>query len=192
MKKITFLLICLIFIMLLIFCSCAHNYEAHGFEDYKYVGDYNSPVEIDLFGIKPLINNYSYIDADYYYSYTEDFALYNILERGLYYFEYTEENYQAVRTYCEENFTYLGDEIIEEYNGYQFYDSYGNRSKEEYYHCDDYPRAFKRVAFNDAKKVIVFFGIYTSDKRTDEITKDVEDWGNFLHKYFFEFYRFGE
>lgn len=188
-----FSLICLIFVTLSIFFSCAYNYEAHGFGDYKYIGDYNSDVEIDIFyGIEPLINDYPYINADYHYSYTEDFTYYNILERGIYYFEYTEEDYQAAKTYCKENFTYLGDEITEEYNGYQFYDFYGKCSKEEYYHGDNYPKAFKRVAFNDEKKAIVFLGIYTSDKVTDEITKDVLNWSEFLHKYFFEFYSFGE
>ena len=80
---------------------------------------------------------------------------------------------------------------MEEYNGFQFYDYYGKRNKEDFYHGDDYPAAFKRVAFNDEKKAIVFLGVYTSDKRTDEIAEDVKDWGAFLNKYFFEFYSFG-
>lgn len=189
-----FLLICLTIGTLSTFCSCAaSNYEAHGLEDHKYSGGYNSSVEIDVFsGIKPLINDYPYIDADYYYSYKEDYAFYNTLERAIYYFEYTETDYQAAKAYCRENFAYLGDEITEEYNGYEFYDFYAKRSKEEFYHGDDYPEAFKRVAFNDEKKAIVFLGIYTSDKRTEEVTGDVQNWGDFLHKYFFEFYSFGE
>ena len=38
---------------------------------------------------------------------------------------------------------------------------------------------------NMEKKAIVFLGVYTSDKRTDEIAEDVKDWGAFLNKYFF-------
>ena len=194
MKKFVtyFCLIPLIFTMIFSISSCsAYNYEAHGFGDYKYYGDYNSPVEIDVFAIEPLINDYSYINADYYYSYTEDFAYYNVLERAIYYFEYTAEEYQAAKTYCKENLSDLGDECMEEYNGFQFYDYYGKRNKKDYYHGDDYPDAFKRVAFNDEKKAIVFLGVYTTDKRTDEIAEDVKDWGAFLNKYFFEFYSFG-
>ena len=159
MKKLL-LTLCLVFLILstiFSFASCsAYNYSAHGFGDYKYYGDYNSPVEIDVFAIEPLINDYSYINADYYYSYTEDFAYYNVLERAIYYFEYTAEEYQVAKTYCKENLPDLGDKSIEEYNGFQFYDYYGKRNKEEFYHGDDYPEAFKRVAFNDNNMTIVF------------------------------------
>ena len=72
-----------------------------------------------------------------------------------------------------------------------YINNYGKRNKKDFYHGDDYPDAFKRVAFNDEKKAIVFLGVYTSDKRTDEIAEDVKDWGAFLNKYFFEFYSFG-
>ena len=194
MKKFVtyFCLIPLIFAMIFSISSCsAYNYEAHGFDDYKYIGNYNSEVEIDVFNVASLIDDYSYINADYYYSYTDDFAFYNILERAIYYFEYTEEEYQVAKTYCKENLSDLGDECMEEYNGFQFYDYYGKRNKKDFYHGDDYPDAFKRVAFNDEKKAIVFLGVYTSDKRTDEIAEDVKDWGAFLNKYFFEFYSFG-
>ena len=191
MKKIIahFCLVFLILSTIFSFSSCkAYNYDAHGFGDYKYQGNYNSTVEIDVFAIN--IKDFSYINADYYYSYTEDFAYYNILERAIYYFEYTAEEYQAAKTYCKENLPYLGDESIEEYNGFQFYDYYGKRNKEDFYHGDNYPKAFKRVAFNDNKMAIVFLGVYTSDTRTEEITEDVRDWEVFLSKYFFEFYRF--
>ena len=173
--------------------SCARNYTVHGIGNYEYIGDYNSTVEIDIFsGIKPLINDYSYTNADYYYDYIEDFYYYNVLERAIYYFEYTEEEYQIAKNYCMENLPELGEECIEEYNGFQFYDNYGKRNKEEYYHGDNYPEAFKRVAFSDNKRSIVFLGVYTSDKRSDEIAEDVKDWGTFLGEYFFEFYRFEE
>ena len=134
MKKFAtyFCLIPLIFAMIFSISSCsAYNYEAHGFDDYKYIGNYNSTVEIDVFNVASLIDDYSYINADYYYSYTEDFAFYNILERAIYYFEYTEEEYQVAKTYCKKNLPYLGDKCIEEYNGFQFYDYYGKRNKEE-------------------------------------------------------------
>ena len=194
MKKFVtyFCLIPLIFATIFSISSCsAYNHEAHGFDDYKYIGNYNSEVEIDVFNVASLIDDYSYINADYYYSSTEDFFYYNILERAIYYFEYTEDEYQVAKTYCKENLSNLGDECMEEYNGFQFYDYYGKRNKEDYHHCDYYPKAFKRVAFNDEKKAIVFLGVYTSDKRTDEIAEDVKDWGAFLNKYFFEIYSFG-
>ena len=69
---------------------------------------------------------------------------------------------------------------------------YGNRPKDEYYHCDNYPKAFKRVAFNDANHTIVFLGIYTSDKMIKELEQDLLDWGAFLKKYYGEFYSFDE
>ncbi len=183
---------CLITIAISAFCSCApHNYDAHGIGNYRYYGDYNSKVEIDLFpGIDTLIKDIPYENGDYFYSYQERYDCIDILERGLYYFEYSEQNYEAAKACCMENCSYLGDRATEEYNGYQFYDFYEKRSKDDYNHGDDYPRAFKRVAFQDDKRVIVFLGIHTSDGQFREIKDSVADWEGFLRKYFFEFYRF--
>lgn len=203
MKKILhlFLAVLLTIGTLPIFSSCATNFTTSGFENYfefsndgRHLGfafDGNSSVEIDWFGdILPLYTDYNYVDGNYHYSLEEDFPVYNILERAIIYFEYAESDYQSAKTYCRENLSNLGEEITEEYNHYKFYDLHGKREKEDYYHCDDYPQAFQRVAFNDEKYTIVFVGIYTTDKRADQTTEDVKNWGNFLQKYFFEFYSF--
>ena len=187
-------LVCLVFISFSTLCSCS-NKEAHGLGDYRYLSlteiSHNSAWESDQFDeIAELIHLYDYLSADYYCSYNDSLLPHNILERSLYYFEYTEQNYQGAKDYCQNNIRYIGDEITEEYNGYKFYDYYGNRSKETYHHCDNFPKAFKRVAFNDEKKTIVFLGVYTSGKRTDEMAEDVKDWGTFLNKYFSDYYRF--
>ena len=200
MKKVSkiFSVFFLIFALMFSFSSCAFDYEAHGFDDYLYEGNYNSTVEIDWFqyehfDIATLVNDYSCVNADYYFTCTEDFWYYNCLHRAIYYFEYAEEQeYQAAKAYCTENLPDLGDEITEEYNGFQFYDFFGNRPKDRFYHGDNYPSAFKRFAFSDKEKAIVFLGVYTTDQHADEMAKDVQDWGAFLNKYFFEFYCFGE
>lgn len=192
-------LACLVALIVSTACSCApYYYEAHGIGDYKYdvrynQWNFNSEVEIDVFpGIEPLIDEYPYLQADYDYSCQEEPLPFRSLERGIYYFKYTESDYEAAKAYCRENLKTLGDEALEEYNGYRFYDFYGKRNKEEYYHGDDYPQSFKRVAFQDEKKVIVFFGIHTAGSNAKELAQDVEDWEGFLRKYFFEFYDFDQ
>ena len=205
MKNLKFSLLIAVVILTLVLCACApYHHEAHGFNDYKYPGrlnrgvDFNSEFETDEFtGITSLINDYPYADADYWYSYTEDSPYYNILDRGLYYFEYeTNEDYQVAKSYCKNSIGYLSDEITEEYNGYLFYDYYAKYQEaypeQNYDPTKNFPEDFKRVAFNDQRRAIVVFGIYTSDKHNVEISEDVLDWGGFLHKYFFEYYDFGE
>ena len=182
----------LMFIMTLcLFSACGTHYSVQGLDEYRKSEYGSSSVEIDQFpGIDVLLEEFTFKNGDYYYSLDEDLPFYNILERAIVYFEYGAEDYQAAKTYCWEGFTDLGTEVVEEYNGYNFYDFYGKREG-DYYHGDDYPRAFKRVAFNEQTKAIVFLGIYTSDKRTEEMTEDVKNWDKFLQKYFFEIYSFG-
>ena len=201
MKRFRSILLTLIItlIMPLLLCSCVKPFhlEKHGFETYEHNGvtyssvGLNSPYEIDAFGdVTPYKDEFSCVDCDYFYSFDEGPFLSNPLDRALYFFEYCETDYPAVKAYCMENCIYLGDEATEEYNGYLFYDFYGKRDKNEHYHGDNYPEAFKRVFFNDEKHVIGFLGILTADKRAEILKEDVADWEVFLNKYYSEWYSF--
>lgn len=175
---------------ILIMTSCSTNYEIRGLNEYF---DGRSSVEIDhFFGVDELTENFECLESDYYYSFSEEFPFYNVCEATLLYFRYDENEYVRAKEYYIDAMPYLGNEAIEIYGNYMFYDYYGNRPKDEYYHCDDYPEAFKRVAFNDANHTIVFLGIYTSDKMIKELEQDLLDWGAFLKKYYGEFYSFDE
>lgn len=168
-----------------------YNYETNGIGNYKYWGDYSSPFEIDYFGeMLPYRDNFACIDCGYYYRYHEKGIHSCILDRGFYFFVYTEEDYPAAKAYCFENCFEIGTEPTEEYSGSLFYDFYGSRGKEEFYHGDDYPKAFKCVFFNDEKHVIGFLGIYTSDKYEKELAETLCDWGVFLNTYYAEWYSF--
>ena len=199
MRKITkcLAIICLA-IGMLPMCAACTNHTTHGFDKYFHLNNEGilyqmgtSSVEIDQFGdIYPLYTDYSYIDGDYHYHLEEGLPFYDILEYAIVYFTYEENDYQNAKVYCQENLPTLGDTVAEEYNGYLFYDIYGNRSKDDFYHGDNYPKAFKRVAFHEEKNVILFLGFYATDKRAQEAEQDLQDWGNFLQKYFSEFYSF--
>ena len=193
MRKIrSFMSMLMLTMMLCLFGACGTHYSVQGLDEYRKSEYGSSSVEIDQFpGIDVLIEEYMFADGDYYYSYEEDFPFYNLLECAIVYFEYDNDvDYQAAKAYCWEGFTYLGTEVIEEYNGYNFYDFYEKR-EDDFYHGDNYPWAFKRVAFNDQAKAIVFLGIYSTDERYVEMAEDAKNWDVFLQKYFFEIYSFG-
>ena len=188
MKRISVFLV--IMAILLMLPSCASNYEIRGLDE--YLGG-RSSVEIDQFsGVDELTKNFECLECDYYSAYREQFICYNTCETALLYFRYDEEEYLSAKEYCREVMQYLGDEAVEVYGDYMFYDYYEKRPKDESYHCDDYPEAFKRVAFNDVNHTIVLLGIYTSDKVSKELEQDVLDWGAFLKKYYGEAYSFDE
>jgi hypothetical protein len=181
--------LCLVIGILPLCVGCSTDYDVHGFEKYFHhqanstilMG--NSSVEIDQFGdIYPLYTDYSYIDGDYHYSLEESLPFYNVLERTIVYFEYAESDYQNAKAYCQENLPTLGDTATEEYNGYVFYDIYGD--------TNNYPRAFQRVVFHEEKHIILFLGLYSTDKRANAVEQDIQDWGSFLQKYFGEYYSF--
>ena len=189
------MLVLIIALTMPLLCACSEHVEKHGFETYEYHGELYSKsyssVEIDCFGnLVPYKDDFSCVACDYFYSLDDGPLLLNCIERALYYFEYSETDYPAAKAYCIEDQEYLGDEATEEYNGYLFYDFYAKRDKSNRYHGDDYPKAFKRVFFNDEKHVIGFLGIYTTEKRTKILKEDVADWEVFLNKYFSEWYPF--
>ena len=183
-------LVVAVILVLLRLPACAVNYEHKGMDE--YLGG-RSSVEIDEFcGVDELTENFECLESDYRYVYREEAPYYNICETALLYFRYSEEEYARAKEYYREAVPDLGDEATEIYGEYMFYDYYAKRPKDEYYHCDDYPEAFKRVAFNDANHTIVLLGIYTSDQVTEEVEQDVSDWGAFLKKYFDNIYSFDE
>ena len=177
-------------IMLSALCSCGYHDEAHGFDDFRYKGNYNSDGELDwVDGLETLLSDYPYKNGDYHYSYEESMPFYNLLERCIYFWEYeTDDDYNAAKSFCKENFKDIGDEPLKEYNGYNFYNHY---EKLPDYHNNRYPHNFVYTAFNDEKRAIVILGIYSSQKRAEEVAADVQDWEGFLRKYFFEWYSFG-
>ena len=179
---------------LLCSCSLTEHYEAHGFGDYRFSGTdtgYNSASEMDYFGdLSPLKDDFPCLECDYFFSSEEGPTYYNELERTLYFFVYSEEDYPAAKAWCTEHCEYLGDEAAEEYKAYLFYDYYGTRDKDEYYHGDDYPKAFKRVVFHDEKHVIAFVGISATDRRAEELEEALADWGLFLNRYYSDWYSF--
>ena len=188
MKRIGVLLVIVAIILML--PSCASNYEIRGLDEYS---GGRSSVEIDQFsGVDELTKNFECLESDYYFTYREQYSFYNTCETALLYFRYDEEEYSSAKEYCREIMQYLGDEAVEVYGDYMFYDYYEKRPKDEYYHCDDYPEAFKRVAFNDVNHTIVLLGIYTSDKVSKELGHDVLDWCTFLKKYYAMAYSFDE
>ncbi len=182
------ILLILIPLLLLSYCTflLPSHYEKHSISEYSY-----SSLEIDSFDyMPPYRDDFDCVDCDYFYKYDEKGLMNNILDRGLYYFVYTEEGYPAAKAYCLQRCLWIGTEPTEEYNGYLFYDFYGSRNKEKSYHGDNYPQAFKRVFFNEEKHVIGFFGIYTSGKQEKRLAETLSDWSVFLNTYFDEWYSF--
>ncbi|MBP5209382.1 MAG: hypothetical protein J6125_00830 [Clostridia bacterium] len=195
MKRILRLLIpILLSLALSPLCSCGipYHYNAHGFGNVRYYGDYNSPFEIDCFGdMKPFRDDFSCAGYDYFYSYDETGYCRNVLDRALYWFVYADdEAYRQAKAYCTGRCRCFGDEPPMEYGGYLFYDFYGARDKSESYHGDDYPTAFKRVVFHDQKRLVAFFGIYTNGKEADRLKETLADWSLFLDTYFSAWYPF--
>ncbi|MBE6548274.1 MAG: hypothetical protein E7667_05285 [Ruminococcaceae bacterium] len=195
MKKTIVALIILLVAMTL--CSCGHELiEIHGFDEYFQEGKgfrTSSTVEIDHFFDKKdtsFVDNFECIERDFHY--VEEGTFNNRYEKVILYFKYNDDEYEGAKAYCREILEYLGDEAVEQYGNYEFFDYYGNRPKDEHYHNDNFPGAFKRVAFNDSNNSIVFLGIYTTGQKTEEMAEDVKDWGVFLKKYFGEYYSFDQ
>ena len=193
------ILLILVTLSLLTYCALFHHshYEAHGIGNYRFDShydfpfQYNSPVETDVFvQMAPFKDDFECVECDYYYVYDEYGFMLNALDRALYYYVYSEADYLAAKAYCFDQCTTIGTEPTEEYNGYLFYDFYGTRDKEEYYHGDDYPQAFKRVIFNDEKHVILFLGVNSDVVRAKTLANEVNDWEEFLRTYFSDWYSF--
>ena len=109
------ILLILIPLSLLSYCTflLPSHYEQHGISEYSY-----SSLEIDCFDyMPPYRDDFDCVDCDYYYKYDEKGLMNNILDRGLYYFVYTEEGYPAAKAYCLQRCREIGTEPTEEYNG---------------------------------------------------------------------------
>lgn len=195
-KYIRIISVVLAFALMLVLCSCDSRYETHGIDEYTH-GDFksgnygDSSTEIDEFGLEDtrFFSDYPYIDAGFDWVETAKFEFFDICETAILYLEYDEDVYKDAKQFCFENIGYLCDEPSEQYKDYLFYDFYHTDTDEENFR-NNYPEVFKRVAFNDEENKIVFLGIYTSDKISEEIVDDVNDWGEFLKKYYGEYYSF--
>lgn len=195
MKRKIISLISLVFlsVFILSITSCSPMvYEVHGMDEY-FNGSIpgNSETEMDEFdGVDSLYNGFNCISADYDYKETQTLPFIEVLEVAILVFRYEELDYQNAKQFCFENMQYIGQTPSEAYNGYDFYDYYENRPKEEYYYNDNFPYGFKRVVICDEKNEILLLGVNVSVERYEEIDDDVKDWGTFLEKYFGEYYSF--
>ena len=195
--KTRFLALLTVIVLLFSLAGCSTSYEWHGIDEYIHGEDDNfygnSEVEIDHFSLygTSFFEDYPYIDGGYHYEENAVLYFFDVCETAVLYFEYEDEVYEEVKAFCFETFEEMGENPSESYGDFEFYDFYENRDKSEYYHGDDYPNSFKRVAFNDEENKLVFLGFHTSvGKPREKVAEDINDWGAFLKEYYGNYYLF--
>ena len=179
MKKIVFVIIILLVTSLLTSCF---PYVIRGIDEYS---PGNSSVTIceGLLPSKGFIEQFDYINGDYYY-YNSNFDInFDIYESALMYFQYDKETYELAKKEIF-NVCIFSQENKFMYEGYSFF-------QHNPYDKNYFPNEFNMIAYNDEICTIVLMGFYTdiiSNEREKEIF-EFNDFGLFLKEYFW-FYDF--
>ena len=177
MKK----LLIVIFIMVCLFlnsCGFDDTYKISGLENYHPANSEAGTSD----GIMPddFLNKFDYISGDYHFIEENAFSLGKpYLDRSILYLSYDSTVYSDAKQYAMDHMK-LSDNIVEEYNGYVFYDNYVD---------DDFsfPEEFKRFAYNDTNNTLVFIGFFESG-----VYNCPTDWVTFLEEYYGDWYDFSQ
>lgn len=194
-KKIVNFFICTAFLFAISFSfvGCSEKIYEEGLENFSTAQSSNSYCKYVL-PTETFLEDYAYIDGDWYYYWSDDFLFINERDCGLMWLQYDEVIYESVKEVAFSAFS-LSDEKIISINGYDFYQNlsynqkkgYGNRFPEDCF-----------VAFNEWKKIFVSFFLYVQDDEEELlnsiITTDIdnlteEEWSAYLTE-FFPFYDF--
>ena len=182
MKKVIFIvLLVLVFCISFNSCCCPNTYQISGLKNFH---PHNSEFGTsDKIIPENFIDKYNYIHGDYHYI-EEGMSIFeHTVDRSIIYLSYNDAVYLDAKQYAMDNLD-LSENVVEEYNGYIFYDNY----------ADDfsYPHNFKRFAYNDDNNTLIFIGCYISLDLNEEVNEIADNWGTFLDKYYGEYYSFHE
>ena len=174
MKKIV-TIIFIVFCLCLNSCGLSDPYEISGLENYNpHNSEYGTS---DGIITDDFINKFDYISGNYHYVEADNFSLFRpVLDRSIIYLSYDSAVYADAKQYAMNNMS-LSDDIVEECNGYVFYDNYVD---EDF----SFPRNFKRFAYNDTHNTLIFIGFFTGEDF------DLTDWEEFLEKHYGDWYNF--
>ena len=117
-----------------------------------------------------------------HYVFSKSFFSSSCSDRALLFMEYDKQTYDQAKEYVFATMD-LSDESVETYNEYVFYDNYTA------YFGINAPYQFKRFAFNDSKKTLIFIGHY-SFQYYDILEEYSDDWGAFLNDFYGDWYDF--
>lgn len=179
--------------LFLTLCSCGHNVIIKGIENFS-PGDSEFSLCSTLMPNHNFINQYEYIEADYYYSdYCKDSCVGFGEEHVIIYFEYDEEIYNEAKDYCLSKFP-LSEKNRVEYNGYVFIENVW--LKEENDEPFDLER-FQMFIYNDGLNRLVFMGYknmedYFVSFSPEQSQNVLDDWETFLEQEFAEVYDFSK
>ena len=193
-------IITIILVILLVFSlvSCqAENYYRTGMDFYISHGENCSQHGVTRFVYSPeFVERYEYIDANFHYFESKVFRTvlpviwvnkHGGYELALLYIHYTDEVYEIAKADLLDNTKYLSESPIYSYNGYDFYrlTIYSDDNSNYILH-----------AFDDQNKRVVLLGFYACGKLENGKRQplgelpDESEWGEYLEKYYGEFYDF--
>ena len=131
------------------------------------------------------VEKFTYTDGYYcHYCFSKSFFSSSSSDRALMFLQYDGETYEEAKAYVFANMD-LSEESVESYNGYAFYDIYTESFG------INAPHQFKRFAFNDSKKTLIFIGHY-SFQYEDILEEYSDDWGAFLNDFYGDWYDFSQ
>lgn len=129
------------------------------------------------------VEKFTYTDGYYcHYCFSKSFFSSSSSDRALMFLQYDGETYEEAKAYVFANMD-LSEESVESYNGYVFFDIYTESFG------INAPYQFKRFAYNESKKTLIFMGHYSF--RYDDILDEYSDnWGAFLNDFYGDWYDF--
>jgi hypothetical protein len=157
--------------------------------DQYLLPDHNFSLNIDYVSPQRFIDDFNYVDGNYWSHVCDSLIPYKHQERVLAYMQYEDDVYIDAKTYAMENLI-LSEEPIDEYNGYVFYFNDTAREKDHLLRSTNYPYSFLAFSHNDDKNTLVFFGMYAHGESVEEIKTAADDFLTFLEKYYGEWYSF--
>lgn len=181
--------VAILIIMLTVCMSGCKPVEIHNIDEFSI---YTSTVSLTahLLPDEAFLDTYKYVDGNYHYY--DNCKFVNSLELVLMELSYDAEIYEKAKNYCLE-LMYLSKENVKEYKDYVFME---NLSYPEDYEClengenKNFPHMFTMFAYNDTKHKLMFIGFNCSVELHEEVDDVATDWGEFLDKYYSEYYDF--
>ena len=177
MKKTVCMIFCLV-LLLMNLNACGESFSVQGFDNYSENHSSYGITGFLLNGEK-LWEKYDYIDGDFFYSHkTEDFLPKPIRETCLIYITFDNDVYDEAKEFVLSNIERPEQDVW--YNGYYFCEERIG------YYTQDHIN-FKRVAFNDNKRTILFIGFWLDPTQEDQQILSMYRDGNiqpFLEVYF--------
>lgn len=187
-KKLLYLTIIIASCFCVTACGCSpYEIYVEGIDNFS-IADSSTSLNQRILPSEEFLETYEYISAEYFYRDTYKTPLsVESIEQSIVIVTYDSNNYELAKSFCFDSME-LSDTNQCTYNNYVFVENVALfKARNE---ATDYPYWFNMFVYNDNEKCLLFMGYSASVIYHEQAGLATENWGEFLDKYYGDFYNF--